>query len=81
MGVELVRDKETREPLVPFNASGAAAAPMTAFAAACKEQGLWPFIHFNRTHIVPPLTTTAQEVAEGLDILDRALNVADEHTA
>ena len=38
--VELVRDRETREPLVPYNAAGEAAAPMNAFAAACKERGL-----------------------------------------
>jgi taurine--2-oxoglutarate transaminase len=78
--VELVRDRETREPLVPFNAGGAAAAPMTEFAAACKAGGMWPFTHFNRTHVVPPCTTTAAEMAEGLDILDRALDVADRHT-
>lgn len=78
--LELVRDRHTREPLVPFNASGADAAPMMQFAAACKESGLWPFIHFNRTHVVPPCTSTANEVAEGLRILDAALDVADRHT-
>jgi len=77
--VELVRDRATREPLVPFNASGAAAAPMAAFAAACKERGLWPFVHFNRTHVVPPCTATADEIHEGLAILDEALTLADQH--
>lgn len=75
--LELVRDRHTREPLVPFNASGTDAAPMGAFAAACKAEGLWPFVHFNRTHVVPPCTTSADEVREGLAILDRALDVAD----
>ncbi|MGC8511269.1 MAG: aspartate aminotransferase family protein, partial [Acidimicrobiales bacterium] len=56
--LELVRDRATREPLVPFNATGADAAPMNEFAAACKERGLWPFTHFNRTHVVPPCTAT-----------------------
>ena len=32
--IELVKDRETRAPLVPYNASGEAAAPMAAFAAA-----------------------------------------------
>jgi taurine--2-oxoglutarate transaminase len=76
-GVELVKDPETREPLVPYNAAGADAAPMGAFAAACKERGLWPFVHFNRTHVVPPCTTTTEEALEGLEILDEALDVAD----
>ncbi len=75
--LELVRDPQTREPLVPYNATGAAAAPMAEFMAACKAQGLWPFVHFNRTHVVPPCTTTAEEMNEGLDILDAALEVAD----
>jgi hypothetical protein len=75
--LELVRDRDTREPLVPFNASGADAKPMAEFAAACKDRGLWPFIHFNRTHVVPPCTTSAEEVREGIAILDEALKVAD----
>ena len=37
--VELVRDRETREPLVPFNASGADAAPMDEVVAACQAAG------------------------------------------
>ena len=78
--LELVKDAGTREPLVPYNASGAAAGPMNELAAACRAEGLWPFTHFNRTHVVPPCTTTAEEMAEGLDILDRALDVADRFT-
>ncbi len=77
--LELVRDRDTREPLVPFNAAGPAAAPMAEFAAACKSAGLWPFVHFNRTHVVPPCTTTAAEVRDGLEILDRALEIADRY--
>jgi taurine--2-oxoglutarate transaminase len=75
--LELVRDRHTREPLVPFNASGSDAAPMTEFAAACKQRGLWPFTHFNRTHVVPPCTVSESEAREGLAILDEALQVAD----
>jgi len=75
--LELVRDRATREPLVPFNSSGAQARPMAEFAAACKDRGLWPFVHFNRTHVVPPCTTSTEEVREGVAILDEALKVAD----
>jgi taurine--2-oxoglutarate transaminase len=77
--VELVRDKATREPLVPYNASGADNAPMAAFAAECKRRGLWPFVNMNRTHVVPPCTVSAAEAREGLAILDEALAVADAH--
>ncbi|MBL7497247.1 aspartate aminotransferase family protein [Frankia sp. CNm7] len=78
--IELVRDRETRAPLVPFNAAGPDAAPMAAIAAACKERGLWPFTHFNRVHVVPPCTITADDLREGLAILDEALTVADSFT-
>jgi taurine---2-oxoglutarate transaminase len=77
--LELVRDRATREPLVPYNASGPDAAPMTEFATACKQRGLWPFTHFNRTHVVPPCTITAAEAKTGLAILDEALDVADRY--
>jgi taurine--2-oxoglutarate transaminase len=79
--IELVTDAATREPLVPFNASGADAAPMTKVAAACKQAGLWPFIHFNRMHLAPPLVITEDELNRGLDIIDEALAVADEFVA
>lgn len=77
--IELVKDRTTREPLVPYNAAGPAAAPMNELAAACKAKGLWPFTHFNRMHVVPPCTTSVDEVRLGLEILDDALTVADRH--
>ncbi len=75
--IELVRDRATRQPYVPFNAAGADAKPMAELAAACKERGLWPFTHFNRIHVVPPCTTPADEVHQGLEILDEVLEIAD----
>ncbi|GHG45647.1 MULTISPECIES: aspartate aminotransferase family protein [Streptomyces] len=78
--LDLVRNKETREPLVPYNAAGEANAPMAAFGAAAKKNGLWPFVNMNRTHAVPACNVTADEVKEGLAALDAALTVADEHT-
>jgi len=78
--LDLVRDQATREPLVPYNATGADNAPMAEFAAACRRTGLWPFVNMNRTHIVPPCTISEAEAEEGLALLDRALEVADRHT-
>jgi taurine--2-oxoglutarate transaminase len=79
--IELVRDRSTREMLVPYNASGAAARPMLEFAAACKARGLWPFTHFNRVHVVPPCIISAEDLSQGLDIIDEALEVADAYVA
>ncbi|MCW3492454.1 aspartate aminotransferase family protein [Microbacterium sp. SSM24] len=75
--IELVSDRETREPLVPFNASGPDAAPVAAVAAACKRDGVWPFTHFNRVHVAPPLVIGEDDLLRGLDVIDRALSHAD----
>jgi taurine--2-oxoglutarate transaminase len=71
--VELVRDRETREPLVPAGAAGAANAPMVALAGACRSRGLLPFINGNRTHVVPALNITDEEARYGLALLEDAL--------
>jgi taurine--2-oxoglutarate transaminase len=80
-GLELVKDRGTREPLVPFNASGADAAPVVALGKAAMERGLYLFVHWNVVMIAPPLTITREELDEGLGLLDDALTVADEHAA
>lgn len=74
--VELVKDRETREPLAPYGGSSAA---MNTVIAFCKENGLMPFTNFNRIHVVPPCNASDDEVRAGLEILDRALDVADRY--
>ncbi|TML73245.1 MAG: aminotransferase class III-fold pyridoxal phosphate-dependent enzyme [Actinobacteria bacterium] len=78
-GVELVKSRETREMLVPFNASGEAAAPVARLAKAALERGLYLMTHWNVIMVVPPLTVTSEEVDEGLAILDEVLAIADEY--
>lgn len=77
--VELVKNRQTREMLVPYNASGPAKEPMTQLGAACRELGLWPFSHFNRVHVAPPLIITEEELRDGIGRLDEALTVADRY--
>ena len=69
-------DRESREPLAPYGGNSPA---MAAIISACTRRGLLPFANFNRIHVVPPLTTTADEAHEGLDILDQALSEAHAH--
>ena len=78
-GLELVKDRATREPLVPFNGSGEAAAPVARLAKAALERGLYLMTHWNMVMICPPLTITADEAAEGIAILDEVLSIADEY--
>jgi taurine--2-oxoglutarate transaminase len=80
-GLELVRNRETREPLVPFNATGEAAAPVGRLAKAALERGLYLMTHWNVVMVCPPLTITAEELEEGIAILDDVLAIADEYYA
>jgi taurine--2-oxoglutarate transaminase len=79
--IELVRDPSTREMFVPFNAAGPDAAPMNEVMAACKAAGVWPFAHFNRLHVAPPLVIDEDDLVRGLDAIDEALAVADAHVS
>jgi taurine---2-oxoglutarate transaminase len=78
-GLELVKNRETKEMLVPFNASGEAAAPVTRLVKAALERGLYLMTHWNVIMIVPPLTITREEAEEGVAILDDVLALTDEH--
>ncbi|MDX6386634.1 MAG: taurine---2-oxoglutarate transaminase [Gaiellaceae bacterium] len=79
-GLELVRNRETREPLVPFNATGEAFAPVARVSKAALERGLYLMTHWNVVMVCPPLTITREEIEEGIAILDEALAIADEYT-
>jgi taurine--2-oxoglutarate transaminase len=79
-GLELVKNRETREPLVPFNGTGETAKPVTALAKAALERGLYLMTHWNVVMVCPPLTITREELEEGIAALDEALSVADEFT-
>jgi len=76
-GIELVRDRETREPLVPFNATGEDFAPMAGLMKAALERGLYLMTHWNVIMVVPPLTITREELDEGIGILDDVLLLVD----
>ncbi|HEY5438862.1 MAG TPA: aspartate aminotransferase family protein [Acidimicrobiales bacterium] len=71
--LELVVDRATKEPLAPYGGSSPA---MNEIVAASRAEQLLIFTNFNRIHVVPPCTITADEAREGLRRLDRALSVA-----
>jgi taurine---2-oxoglutarate transaminase len=79
-GIELVKNRETREPFVPFNATGEAFAPMARVAKAALERGLYLMTHWNVIMVCPPLTITRDEIDEGIGVLDEVLAIADDHS-
>jgi taurine--2-oxoglutarate transaminase len=68
--IELVKDRETHEPLAPYGGSSPA---MGEVMAACKKAGMIPFMNFNRIHICPPLNVSEEDLRKGIAILDDAL--------
>jgi taurine--2-oxoglutarate transaminase len=76
--LELVRDRTTREPLVPYATTGPSAAPMAALGAACLDRGMIVFVFGNRINVAPPLNLSDTEAADGLAILDEVLSIADD---
>jgi taurine---2-oxoglutarate transaminase len=76
-GLELVKDRATREMLVPYNAAGADAAPIAAMTKAALAAGLNLFIHWNVVIVAPPLVITPEEARHGIAVLDEVLAIAD----
>jgi taurine--2-oxoglutarate transaminase len=76
--IELVRDRETREMLVPFNPTPDEAEPMNEIVRSCRAGGVWPLVHHNRLHLAPPLVISEEELERGLAVIDQALSASDD---
>jgi taurine--2-oxoglutarate transaminase len=76
--VELVKDRTTREPLVPFNASPGELGPMSKLGAFFRDNGLFTFVRWNAFFCNPPLCITEDQLREGIEVIDRGLEITDE---
>ena len=72
--LELVKDRKTKEPLAPWNGSSP---EMVAFRKYCLEHGLFLYTHWHTVLIIPPLIITEEQLQEGMEVLDRALEITD----
>jgi taurine---2-oxoglutarate transaminase len=72
--LELVRDRTSMEPMAPFNGTSD---EMKAVAAYLDERGLFAFVRWNQLMTNPPLCITETQLAEGFEIIDGALELAD----
>lgn len=77
--IELVKNRETREPLAPFNVDGTE--PMKKLGGYLKEHGIYAFTHWNLLFTNPPLIITEQQLKEAFDIINEALAITDEVVA
>ncbi|MES2649861.1 MAG: aminotransferase class III-fold pyridoxal phosphate-dependent enzyme [Bacteroidota bacterium] len=77
--LELVKNRQTKEPMAPFNAKPDEMLIMNKVAAKIKALGMYTFVRWSYIFIAPPLCITRQEIDEGLAIISEALNIADEY--
>jgi taurine--2-oxoglutarate transaminase len=73
--LDLVRSQNPWTPLTPFNGTSD---EMKAIGKFFRENGLYTMVSNNSIHTNPPLCINEAELAEGFEIIDRALDIADQ---
>ena len=71
---ELVRDQKRYEPMAPYNGTSD---EMAALGRFFRENGLYTFVRWNTFFTNPPLTIDQAQLQEGLDVIDRGLEITD----
>jgi taurine--2-oxoglutarate transaminase len=71
---DLIRDRKTYEPMAPYNGTSD---EMAALGRFFREQGLYTLVRWNGFYTNPPLVITESQLNEGLDIVDRGLEITD----
>jgi taurine--2-oxoglutarate transaminase len=72
--IEVVKNRETKEPMSPWNGSSP---EMNALKKYCSDHGLFVYTHWHTILIIPPLIITEEQLREGFDVLDKALEITD----
>jgi taurine--2-oxoglutarate transaminase len=72
--VELIRDRETRQPMAPFNGSSEEMASLGRFF---RDEGLYTLVRWNTFYTNPPLCITEAQLREGFAVIDRGLDITD----
>ncbi|MCJ7434237.1 MAG: aminotransferase class III-fold pyridoxal phosphate-dependent enzyme [Anaerolineales bacterium] len=72
--LELVKDRKTKEPMAPWNGSSP---EMNALKKYCLDHGLFLYTHWHTVLIIPPLIITEEQLKEGFEVLNKALEITD----
>lgn len=73
--VELVKDKKTKEPLVPFGMDPEGIMPK--IIRLLEERGFMTYSHENMILVCPPLIITGNQLREEMPKLDEVLGIVD----
>lgn len=74
--VELVKDKDSREPLVPYGKDPQGT--MGKIVGMLKERRFMTYAHENMILVCPPLIITEEQLTEEMAKLDEVLSIVDE---
>ena len=77
--IELVKNRETKEQLIPWNAKGEDANISAEITGKLRELGMFTFVKWNFIFLAPPLIITEDQIDDGVEILSEALKVADKY--
>ena len=77
--IELVKNRKTKEPMAPWNASPTEMEVMNKVNAKLVELGMFTFVRWNYIFTCPPLCITKDEMDEGLEIISKGIAIADEY--
>ena len=77
--IELVKNRKTKEPMAPWNASPNEMVIMNKVMTKLNELGMYTFVRWNWIFTAPPLIINKDQVDEGMDIISKAIAVADEY--
>jgi taurine--2-oxoglutarate transaminase len=72
-----VKNRETKEPMAPFNAKPDEMTVMNKVAAKIKDMGMYTFVRWGYIFVAPPLIVTKEQIDEGLAIISEAIKIAD----
>ncbi|MFU8794162.1 MAG: aminotransferase class III-fold pyridoxal phosphate-dependent enzyme [Dethiobacteria bacterium] len=73
--IELVKDRDTKEPLAPWN--GPDPGIMGQISKCLKEKGVYVYPRWNYLFLAPPIAINEEELKFGLDAIDECLDLAD----
>lgn len=74
--IELVKDKATKEPLVPYGKDPEG--KMKKIISILKSEGFWTYSHDNVIVIAPPLIINEEQLKEAMDIMNKVLDFVDD---
>lgn len=78
--IELVSDRNSKKPLVRWNATGPETEPTNKLSKYLMSREILPRIRWSYFNIGPPLNTNEDDLLRVIKTIDKALEITDEYT-